>query len=151
MAAATATATATATAAGHVHHQQPLFRVVGTALVAPAAAAAGPRSIPLTFFDVKWLHLPPVERVLLYRLSPDADVPAILSALRTSLSQALRARLLPDGRPRPHAHRVLTNLVQFYCSIYGLVLQLLLASLTGFDSWTDAHGGPPARAVVQPR
>jgi hypothetical protein len=73
---AAATATATATAAGHVHHQQPLFRVVGTALVAPAAAAAGPRSIPLTFFDVKWLHLPPVERVLLYRLSPDADVPA---------------------------------------------------------------------------
>ncbi|XP_066367837.1 malonyl-CoA:anthocyanidin 5-O-glucoside-6''-O-malonyltransferase-like [Miscanthus floridulus] len=90
MAAAMATEAA---AAGHVHQQQ-LFRVVDTALVAPAAAAGPalpPRSIPLTFFDVKWLHLPPVERVLLYRLSPDADVPAILSALRTSLSQALRA------------------------------------------------------------
>lgn len=93
MAAATATATATATeAAGHHQEQQQRFRVVDTALVAPAAAPAlPPRSIPLTFFDVKWLHLPPVERVLLYRLSPDADVPAILSGLRTSLSQALRA------------------------------------------------------------
>ena len=78
----------------HQQQQQQLFHVVDTALVAPAAAAdpaLPPRSIPLTFFDVKWLHLPPVERVLLYRLSPDADVPAILSALRTSLSQALRA------------------------------------------------------------
>jgi hypothetical protein len=36
------------------------------------------------------------------------------------------------GHPAP---QVLTNLVQFYCSIYGLVPQLLLAGPTGFDSW----------------
>ncbi|PAN05981.1 hypothetical protein PAHAL_1G183900 [Panicum hallii] len=69
----------------------PQLRVLDTTLVAPGAPALPPRSIPLTFFDVKWLHIPPVERVFLYRLPPDADVAAILSALRTSLSQALRA------------------------------------------------------------
>jgi hypothetical protein len=36
------------------------------------------------------------------------------------------------GHPAP---QVLTNLVQFCCSIYGLVPQLLLAGPTGFDSW----------------
>ncbi|KAG2650817.1 anthocyanidin 3-O-glucoside 6''-O-acyltransferase-like [Panicum virgatum] len=69
----------------------PQLRVLHTALVAPAAPALPPRSIPLTFFDVKWLHFPPVERVFLYRLPPDADVAAVLSALRTSLSRALCA------------------------------------------------------------
>ena len=69
----------------------PPLRVLDTTLVAPAAPALPPCSIPLTFFDVKWLHIPPVERVFLYRLPPDADVAAILSALRTSLFQALRA------------------------------------------------------------
>ncbi|RLM80590.1 transferase [Panicum miliaceum] len=69
----------------------PQLRVLDTTLVAPGAPALPPRSIPLTFFDVKWFHTPPVERVFLYRLPPDADVAAILSALRTSLSQALRA------------------------------------------------------------
>ncbi|XP_062213109.1 malonyl-CoA:anthocyanidin 5-O-glucoside-6''-O-malonyltransferase-like [Phragmites australis] len=71
----------------------PQLRVLHTALLtpSPASPALPPRSLPLTFFDVKWLHLPPVERLFLYRLAPDADVPAILSALKDSLSRALGA------------------------------------------------------------
>ncbi|KAL6636454.1 hypothetical protein ACP70R_024026 [Stipagrostis hirtigluma subsp. patula] len=68
-----------------------LFRVLDTALVAPSDPPPPRCSLPLTFFDVKWLHLPPVERLFFYRLAPDADVPAIVSALRVSLSHALRA------------------------------------------------------------
>jgi hypothetical protein len=39
---------------------------------------------------------------------------------------------LGSGGRRYPAPQVVTNLVQFYCSIYGLVPQLLLAGLTGF-------------------
>lgn len=68
------------------------LRVVDTALVTPAGPALPPLSLPLTFFDVKWLHLPPVERVFFYRLSsPEAaNVDTILAAFKDSLSQALR-------------------------------------------------------------
>ncbi|KAL6909327.1 hypothetical protein ACP4OV_001608 [Aristida adscensionis] len=75
----------------HQHQHQPVFRVVDTALVAPHAPPPPPCSLPLTFFDVKWLHLPPVENVFFYRLAPDADAAATLAALRLSLSHALRA------------------------------------------------------------
>ncbi|OEL26078.1 Phenolic glucoside malonyltransferase 2 [Dichanthelium oligosanthes] len=91
----------------------PQLHVVDTALVAPAAPALPPRSLPLTFFDVKWLHLAPVERVFLYRLPPDADVAAILSALRTSLSQALRAFYPLAGHVRITANKRHHELV--YC------------------------------------
>ncbi|TVU17350.1 hypothetical protein EJB05_33378, partial [Eragrostis curvula] len=90
---------------------QPEFRVLDTENVlitsptpdgdgegdgAPTVACA----VPLTFFDVKWLHLPPVERVLLYRLPDDADADAILSNLKASLSHALRAFYPLAGRVR---------------------------------------------------
>ncbi|CAL4937230.1 unnamed protein product [Urochloa decumbens] len=75
-------------------------RVMETSLVSPAAGpdAVPARSVALTFFDVKWLHLPPVERVFLYRLSPDADVAAIVAGLKASLAQALRAFYPLAGR-----------------------------------------------------
>ncbi|CAO2168174.1 unnamed protein product [Urochloa humidicola] len=75
-------------------------RVVETALVAPAGPALPARSVPLTFFDVRWLQHPPVERVFLYRLSPDADVAAIVAGLKASLPQALRAYYPLAGRVR---------------------------------------------------
>ncbi|TVU17292.1 hypothetical protein EJB05_33313, partial [Eragrostis curvula] len=88
---------------------QPEFRVLDTENVlitttpdldgahgVPAAAC----SVPLTFFDVKWLHLPPVERVLLYRLPDDADAAAIISNLKSSLSHALKAFYPLAGRVR---------------------------------------------------
>ncbi|XP_062215010.1 phenolic glucoside malonyltransferase 2-like [Phragmites australis] len=71
----------------------PHLRVLHTALV-PPSPSSGPAppesSLPLTFFDIFWLHSPPVERLFFYRLAPDADVAAILSNLRDSLSQAVR-------------------------------------------------------------
>jgi hypothetical protein len=54
----------------------------------------------LTFFDVKWLHLPPVERVLFYRLTRDADAATLISALKESLPHALRAFYLLAGHVR---------------------------------------------------
>jgi hypothetical protein len=57
-------------------------------------------SLPLTFFDVFYVHSPPVQRLFLYRLAPDADVAAIISNLRDSLHQALRAFYPLAGRVR---------------------------------------------------
>ena len=81
----------------------PILIVLDTTLVAPrtSTGAAPPESsLPLTFFDVFWLNLPPVKRVFFYHLADDADVPAILSNLRTSLSQALHAYYPLAGRLR---------------------------------------------------
>ena len=81
----------------------PILSILETTLVAPSpsAGAAPPESsLPLTFFDVLWLTSPPVERVFFYRLAADADVPAILSNLKTSLSQALHAYYPLAGRLR---------------------------------------------------
>ncbi|KAL6638620.1 hypothetical protein ACP70R_023731 [Stipagrostis hirtigluma subsp. patula] len=80
-------------------HQQPAaapgLRVVDTVLVPPSSSDSAPpppeSSLPLTYFDIFWLHSPPVERVFFYRLAPDADVDAIVSNLRESLSRAVRA------------------------------------------------------------
>ncbi|XP_040243739.2 phenolic glucoside malonyltransferase 2 [Aegilops tauschii subsp. strangulata] len=80
-----------------------ILSVLETTLVAPSpSAGAAPleSSLPLTFFDVLWLNSPPVERVFFYRLAADADVPAILSNLRTSLPQALHAYYPLAGRLR---------------------------------------------------
>ncbi|KAF7044093.1 hypothetical protein CFC21_053366 [Triticum aestivum] len=82
---------------------RPILTVRETTLVAPSTStgAAPPEcSLPLTFFDIFWLNLPPVERVFFYRLAADADVPAILSNLKASLSQALHAYYPLAGRLR---------------------------------------------------
>lgn len=91
------------------------FRVLDSLLITPADGADGNGgascSLPLTFFDVKWLLLPPVERVLLYRLPAhhQDNTDAVVAALRDSLPRALRAfyplaghvRLVP-GRTDRH-------------------------------------------------
>ncbi|XP_020157342.1 malonyl-coenzyme A:anthocyanin 3-O-glucoside-6''-O-malonyltransferase [Aegilops tauschii subsp. strangulata] len=80
----------------------PQLCVLESAVVAPPPAPE--TSLPLTFFDVYWLNSPPVERLFLYRLTPgtghDAVPSAILSTLRSSLSQALRAYFPLAGRLR---------------------------------------------------
>lgn len=84
----------------------PRLSVLETTLVAPSSTGPGPDppaecSLPLTFFDVFWLNSPPVERVFLYRLAPDDN---ILSNLKTSLSQAIRAFYPLAGRLRATAN-----------------------------------------------
>ncbi|KAL6653579.1 hypothetical protein ACP70R_008503 [Stipagrostis hirtigluma subsp. patula] len=99
-------ATAAATAPMQQQTSPPGLRVVYTALVPPCLSASScsapppESSLPLTFFDIIWLRSPPVERVLLYRLAADADVAAIFSSLRDSLSRAVRAFYPLAGRLR---------------------------------------------------
>lgn len=77
----------------------PRLRVLDTILVRPSLSLPE-TSLPLTFFDIFWLHSPPVERILFYRLAPDADVAAIISNLKDSLHQAVRAFYPLSGRLR---------------------------------------------------
>ncbi|CAL4948127.1 unnamed protein product [Urochloa decumbens] len=77
----------------------PRLRVHDTTLVAPSPSPPE-TSLPLTFFDIIWLNSPPVERLLFYRLAPDADVAAIVSNLKASLQQAIHAFYPLAGRLR---------------------------------------------------
>ncbi|CAD6245058.1 unnamed protein product [Miscanthus lutarioriparius] len=90
--------------AGASASSPPRICILDSAVVRPSPLPSGSAppecSLPLTFFDVFWLSLPPVERLFLYRLAPDADVPAILSNLKTSLSQAVRVFYPLAGRLR---------------------------------------------------
>ncbi|CAL4962040.1 unnamed protein product [Urochloa decumbens] len=101
---------ATATAAAAPEQQQqpagagassssPLLRVHDTILVPPSPSPPE-TSLPLTFFDILWLNSPPVERLILYRVAPDADVAAIISNLKDSLHEAIRAFYPLAGRLR---------------------------------------------------
>uniref|UniRef100_A0ACD5V257 Uncharacterized protein n=1 Tax=Avena sativa TaxID=4498 RepID=A0ACD5V257_AVESA len=76
-----------------------MVRVLHTSLVAPspAGSALHDRSLPLTYLDALWLHAPPVERVFFYA---DATGDQVLSNLKDSLSQALRAFYPLAGRLR---------------------------------------------------
>ncbi|GJN28224.1 hypothetical protein PR202_gb16323 [Eleusine coracana subsp. coracana] len=82
------------------HPPADAVRVVDTALVQPAVPLPPETSLPLTFFDIFWLHAPPVQRVLFYRLDAGADTDAIIPNLKRSLSQALRTFFPLAGRLR---------------------------------------------------
>ncbi|KAF7050547.1 hypothetical protein CFC21_058904 [Triticum aestivum] len=64
--------------------------------------------LPLTFFDVKWLRPPPVQRLFLYRLPHNHDTTRLMSDLKASLSKALtffyplagHVRLAPNSSNR---------------------------------------------------
>ncbi|CAO1947929.1 unnamed protein product [Urochloa humidicola] len=77
----------------------PRVRVHDTTLVAPSPSPPE-TSLPLTFFDIFWINSPPVERLLFYRLGPDADVAAIISNLKASLHEAIHAFYPLAGRLR---------------------------------------------------
>ncbi|WVZ69265.1 hypothetical protein U9M48_018078 [Paspalum notatum var. saurae] len=77
----------------------PRLRVVDTTLARPSLSLPE-TSLPLTFFDIIWLHSPPVERLFFYRLAPDADVAAIISKLKDSLQKAVQAFYPLSGRLR---------------------------------------------------
>ncbi|KAJ1284841.1 hypothetical protein BS78_03G235900 [Paspalum vaginatum] len=77
----------------------PRLRVLNTTLVRPSLSLPE-TSLPLTFFDIFWLHSPPVERLLFYRLAPDADVATIVSNLKDSLQKAVEAFYPLSGRLR---------------------------------------------------
>ncbi|KAF8766077.1 hypothetical protein HU200_007568 [Digitaria exilis] len=80
----------------------PRLRVLDTTLVPPSPSGSPPPecSLPLTIYDTFWLPFPPVERLFLYRLTPDADVQAILSNLKLALSRAIHAFYPLAGRIR---------------------------------------------------
>ncbi|CAO2183236.1 unnamed protein product [Urochloa humidicola] len=77
----------------------PRLRVHDTIQVLPSPSPPE-TTLALTFFDIFWLHSPPVERLLFYRLAPDADVDAIVSNLKASLHEAIRAFYPLAGRLR---------------------------------------------------
>ncbi|KAM3315694.1 hypothetical protein ACQJBY_034057 [Aegilops geniculata] len=84
------------------------LRVLDAGVVRPSDLDLPPRSIPLTFFDVKWLRPPPVQRLFLYRLHRNHDVDQLVSGLKASLSKALtlfyplagHVRLAPNSSNR---------------------------------------------------
>lgn len=58
----------------------------------PDSASAMPKSLPLTFFDILWLRLPPVQRLFFYEISSSKTsifFNSILPKLKTSLSLTL--------------------------------------------------------------
>uniref|UniRef100_A0A453ISW2 Anthocyanin 5-aromatic acyltransferase n=2 Tax=Aegilops tauschii subsp. strangulata TaxID=200361 RepID=A0A453ISW2_AEGTS len=108
------------------------LNVVESAVVAPWPIPPVPEtSLPLTFFDVFWLNFPPVERVFFYHLVPGpgaATTATILSNLKTSLAQALRAfyplagrlRLRPGTTDRHELHYQPGDGVTFTVAMYDL-------------------------------
>ncbi|OEL30804.1 Malonyl-coenzyme A:anthocyanin 3-O-glucoside-6''-O-malonyltransferase [Dichanthelium oligosanthes] len=78
----------------------PRFRVLDDTTLVPPSPSPPETSLPLTFFDIIWLNSPPVERLFFYRLAPDADVATIISNLKDSLRQAVRAFYPLAGRLR---------------------------------------------------
>ncbi|GJN06906.1 hypothetical protein PR202_ga24680 [Eleusine coracana subsp. coracana] len=82
------------------HPPAETIRVVDTALVHPAVPSPPETSLPLTFFDIFWLHAPPVQRVFFYRLDAGAEADPVVSNLKRSLSQALRTIFPLAGRLR---------------------------------------------------
>ncbi|GJN25509.1 hypothetical protein PR202_gb13344 [Eleusine coracana subsp. coracana] len=87
----------------------PAVRIIDTVLIQPSPSSSSDHpappeeetSLPLTFFDIFWLDSPPVERLFLYPLAPDADADAIISTLKSSLSHAITAFYPLAGRIRP--------------------------------------------------
>ncbi|KAE8802709.1 Anthocyanin 5-aromatic acyltransferase [Hordeum vulgare] len=82
------------------------LRVLDAGVVRPSDLDLPPHSLPLTFFDVKWLRPPPVQRLFLYRLPlHNHDTTRLMSDLKASLSKALdlfyplagHVRLTPDS------------------------------------------------------
>ncbi|GJN06904.1 hypothetical protein PR202_ga24678 [Eleusine coracana subsp. coracana] len=92
------------------HPPAETIRVVDTALVHPAVPSPPETSLPLTFYDIFWLHAPPVQRVLFYRLDAGANVDAIISNLRDSLSHALHAFYPLGGCGSPPARPTVSKL-----------------------------------------
>ncbi|XP_037424021.1 malonyl-coenzyme:anthocyanin 5-O-glucoside-6'''-O-malonyltransferase-like [Triticum dicoccoides] len=84
------------------------LRVLDAAVVRPSDLDLPPRSIPLTFFDVKWLRPPPVQRLFLYRLHGSHNAQQLISDVKASLSKALtlfyplagHVRLAPNSNNR---------------------------------------------------
>ncbi|KAI4998225.1 hypothetical protein ZWY2020_053567 [Hordeum vulgare] len=113
----------------HQASQPPILSVLETTLAAPSTstdATPSESSLPLAFFDVFWLNLLPVENVFFYRLAVDTHIPAILSNLKTSLSQALHAyyplaarlRLAPGTTDRYKIHYQPGDAVTFTIAKY---------------------------------
>ncbi|KAL5982049.1 hypothetical protein ACLOJK_016118 [Asimina triloba] len=68
-----------------------LIRVLERCAVAPPPRSFPTTALPLTFFDVLWLQIPPVQRLFFYQLpDTDTDTTALLSKLKHSLSLALQ-------------------------------------------------------------
>ncbi|XP_008348092.2 phenolic glucoside malonyltransferase 1-like [Malus sylvestris] len=87
-------------------------KVVEACRVAPHPTSpdstALPTSLPLTFFDIRWLRFQPVQRLYFYQISTSFDTKLLFSKLKTSLSITLQHFLplagnltWPQESPKP--------------------------------------------------
>ncbi|KAF3444116.1 hypothetical protein FNV43_RR13806 [Rhamnella rubrinervis] len=90
---------------------QSSVKILEVCRVAPATNSAAPKSLPLTFFDLCWLRLPPIDRLFIYEI-PCIDthlfLDSILPKLKHSLSLTLHHYLplagsltWPQDSPKP--------------------------------------------------
>ncbi|XP_020081209.1 coumaroyl-CoA:anthocyanidin 3-O-glucoside-6''-O-coumaroyltransferase 2-like [Ananas comosus] len=84
-----------------------LVRLIETCRVSPPEGSVAPTAVPLTFFDVIWLYLPPVERLFFYPFPHPTShfLSSFLPSLKSSLSLSLRSffPLAALLRPSPDA------------------------------------------------
>ncbi|XP_011648510.2 phenolic glucoside malonyltransferase 1-like [Cucumis sativus] len=73
----------------------PSLKLIDVCKVPPSPAAAAPSSLPLTFFDVLWLRVHPIQRLFFYEFSSneisfyDIIVPKLKSSLSLTLCHYL--------------------------------------------------------------
>ncbi|KAJ3678619.1 hypothetical protein LUZ60_002422 [Juncus effusus] len=99
------------------------LRVIETSKMSPPAGSILTASIPLTFFDVIFLHLPPVEYLFFYAFphSTSEFLSSYLSTLKSSLSLTLQSfyplagniRLVPEKVEKHEIHCTGDDFVMF--------------------------------------
>ncbi|XP_078174608.1 coumaroyl-CoA:anthocyanidin 3-O-glucoside-6''-O-coumaroyltransferase 1-like [Carex rostrata] len=92
------------------------LKMIETSHVSPPAGSVPETSIPLTFFDVLWLHFSPVERLFFYSFQHSTShfTSSCLPTLKSSLSLALQTffplagniRLTPETTNKYEIHYV---------------------------------------------
>ncbi|KAI3728703.1 hypothetical protein L6452_17344 [Arctium lappa] len=70
----------------------PILTIIEHSQISPPLATVGPRSLPLTFFDITWLLFPPVRHIFFYHFphSKSHFIQTILPNLKHSLSLTLQ-------------------------------------------------------------
>ncbi|XP_078179458.1 coumaroyl-CoA:anthocyanidin 3-O-glucoside-6''-O-coumaroyltransferase 1-like [Carex rostrata] len=98
-------------------------KIIESCQVSPPAGSVPETSIPLTFFDVRWLNFAPVERLFFYSFQHSTShfTSSCLPALKSSLSLALQSffplagniRLAPETTNKYEIHYVDCDYVLF--------------------------------------
>ncbi|EXB38115.1 Agmatine coumaroyltransferase [Morus notabilis] len=134
-----------------------IFRVAPTPDLSDSPA--GPKSLPLTFFDILWLRLPPVQRLYFYGISTSKTsfFNSIIPKLKHSLSLTLHHYLplagtltWPQNSPKPSidysdGDGVLLTIAESDMDFYHL------SSNDDFRQATDCHPLVPHLKVSHER